>query len=83
MVMMSWPGELTTNMSYELMNMAYDNGAKEAWTLGLTNEHLSYFTTSSEYERPEYEACANFFGRQGGKRIIKAHKRTLENSAHY
>ena len=80
LVMMAWPGELTTSMSYQLMDMAKENGFDRAWTLGLTNHHLSYFTTAWEYDRPEYEACANFYGREGGLNIVDGHRSLILNA---
>ena len=72
---LTWPGEPTTELGMMLMKMAKESGADDAWILGLTNDHLSYFVSEKEFEKGGYEACSNFFGASGGTKIIDAHKK--------
>lgn len=71
---LTWPGEATTELGMQLRQVARDAGAHDAWILGLTNDHLAYFTTPDEFEKGGYESCVNFFGTKGGETIIKAHQ---------
>lgn len=73
--LMTWPGEPTTELGLQLKQMAKDSGAQTAWVLGLTNDHLAYFTSPEEYETGGYESCVNFFGPDGAKKIIQAHQK--------
>jgi hypothetical protein len=41
--------------------------------MGLTNDHLAYFTTPEEFLAGGYETCVNFFGAEGGKNILQKH----------
>jgi hypothetical protein len=78
-VMMTWPGEPTTSLGLALKDFAYKVGAKKAWVLGLTNDHLSYFTTPEEYAEGGYEACMTFFGRNSSVNILEAHQLLLSH----
>ncbi len=71
---LTWPGEPTTELGTRLMTSAKESGATDAWVFGLSNDHLSYFTTEAEFETGGYEACSNFFGATGGTTVIEAHK---------
>ena len=70
---LTWPGEATTELGMMLREQANEQGAESAWVLGLSNDHLAYFVTPDEYSAGGYEACTNFFGEQGGLKIIEAH----------
>jgi hypothetical protein len=72
--LMSWPGEATTELGNLLIQQAESQGAKNAWVMGLTNDHLAYFVTPEEFAVGGYETCANFFGEEGGEKIIEHHK---------
>lgn len=74
MIFLTWPGEPTTAFGLEIKNLATTAGFKQAWILGLTNDYLAYFTTPSEYDEGGYEACGTLYGREGGSKILKAHK---------
>lgn len=71
---LTWPGEATTELGMKLREEARNNGAQDAWVLGLSNDHLAYFVTPEEFDKGGYEACTNFFGAQGGIKILEAHK---------
>jgi neutral ceramidase len=71
---LTWPGEATTELGTRLITTAQDEGAEDAWVLGLSNDHLAYFTTEEEFAKGGYETCVNFFGATGGNKIIDAHK---------
>jgi neutral ceramidase len=77
LTMMTWPGEPTTTVGYQLADMAIKAGHKRPWLLGLTNDHLSYFTTKAEQKEGGYEACSSFYGHKGTKRIIKKYSKML------
>lgn len=72
--LMSFPGEATTEIGMKLRQEAKESGAENAWVFGLTNDHLAYFVTPEEFEVGGYEACTNFFGSQGGLKVVEAHK---------
>jgi hypothetical protein len=72
LVMFSWPGEPTT-----ALGRALDALHPGAWTLGLTNDHLSYFTAPAEYAEGGYEACATLYGAEAGLRIVERHRELL------
>jgi hypothetical protein len=76
---LTWPGEATTELGINLIAAAKESGAKDAWVMGLSNDHLAYFVTEGEFDVGGYEACLNFFGRTGGTKIIQAHKQIFQN----
>jgi len=78
MVMMSWPGEANTSLGRMLKKMATRKGYAQSWVLGLTNDHLAYFTSPEEYNEGLYESCNSLYGAQGGMKIIHAHKSLLQ-----
>jgi hypothetical protein len=45
--------------------------------LGLTNDHLSYFVSTDEYQGDSYEACSSLYGRRGGEKIVEAYRRLV------
>jgi neutral ceramidase len=79
MAFMTWPGEPTTNLGLSLKMMAKKNGFNNPWILGLTNGHLSYFTTAKEFKSGGYESCASFYGAKGSKKIIKNYTQLVES----
>lgn len=76
-VMMSWPGEPSTTLGYELQGVAKSRGYKNAWVLGLTNDYMAYFTTKKEYHQGAYDSCSSLFNFRGAERIIKHYKSLL------
>ncbi len=74
MLFVTWPGEPTSALGLELKNHIYQNGYNRAVVMGLTNDHLAYFTTPEEFLAGGYETCVNFFGADGGNNILQKHK---------
>jgi hypothetical protein len=74
LMFLTWPGEPTTELGLQLVAAAKETGVEDAWIFALTNDHLSYFVTEEEFAKGGYEACSNFFGAQGGRKVIEAHK---------
>jgi hypothetical protein len=77
MVMMTWPGEPTTLLGLELRRLAREAGVDQAWVLGLTNDHMAYFTTPEEYAHSSYESCSSLHGAEGTTRLLDAHASML------
>ena len=75
--MMSWPGEPTSELGLQMRDAAEKLGARDAWVLGLTNGHQGYFTSPWDFELGGLEACLNFYGREGGRRVVDAHLEEL------
>ncbi|MFN7685511.1 MAG: neutral/alkaline non-lysosomal ceramidase N-terminal domain-containing protein [Oligoflexia bacterium] len=73
MLFMTWPGEPTTQLGLELKRLAREAGFVQSWVMGLTNDHMAYFTTREEYSQPSYESCAVLHGEDAGERLISAH----------
>jgi hypothetical protein len=74
---LTWPGEASTQLGFDLQEEAIKRGAKDPIVLGLVNDYMTYFTTKSEYSEKEYDSCSSFYGWKGGKRIIDSHKKWL------
>jgi hypothetical protein len=74
---LTWPGEASTQLGFDLQAEAAKRGAKDPIVLGLVNDYMTYFTTKSEYSEKEYDSCSSFYGWKGGKRIIDSHKKWL------
>lgn len=77
LLFMTWPGEPNTSLGRMLKAQAREKGFDNAWVFGLTNDHLSYFTSEDEYHEGGYESCASFYGSRGGEKIVDAHKNLL------
>jgi hypothetical protein len=73
--LMTWPGEPTTQLGWKLRDVALASGAKNAMILGLTNDHLAYFTSSDEFYDGGYEACFSLYGAHGGEGIVRRYQR--------
>jgi hypothetical protein len=76
--LLTWPGEPTTELGNLLIEKAKEKGAQTALVLGLTNDHKAYFVSPNEYEAGGYESCMNFFGKNGGIKIINEHKNLMD-----
>jgi hypothetical protein len=77
LTMMSWPGEPTSELGLQMREAAEKLGARDSWVLGLTNGHQGYFTSPWDFELGGLEACLNFYGREGGRRVVDAHLEEL------
>jgi hypothetical protein len=75
--LMTWPGEPNTSLGRMLKTAAQETGNTQPWVLGLTNDHLSYFTSKQEYTAGGYEACASFYGAEGGPTLVSAHRKMM------
>jgi hypothetical protein len=74
---LTWPGEASTQLGYDLQAIAEAHGVKDPVVVGLANDYMTYFTTKPEYEEHEYDSCSSFYGWKGGKRILEAHTKWL------
>lgn len=80
MVMMTWPGEATTSLGFELKDTARRLGFPNPWFLGLTNDYMAYFTNKSEFKEGTYEACSSLYNYRGSRRIIERHTEMLHET---
>jgi hypothetical protein len=78
-LMMSWPGEASTSLGFELNRIASTYGFKRNWVLGLTNDYLTYFTTEHEFLEATYDSCSSLYTDKGGARIIKHYRYQIES----
>lgn len=77
-LMMTWPGEPTTDLGLESQQIAREAGyAGTAWNLGLTNGYMGYFVTESEYDAGGYEVCVAYHGKKAGRTILNNHRELL------
>jgi hypothetical protein len=76
---LTWPGEPSTQLGFDLQNLAKKYGFNESLVFGLTNDYMTYFTTKAEYKEKAYDSCSSFYGWRGGNRILKAHERLLQS----
>jgi hypothetical protein len=79
MLLASWPGEPTSTLGLTLKKAAHLKGFNSVMIMGLTNDHLAYFTTPEEFSEGGYESCVNFFGAQGGQYILEKHQSLFSN----
>jgi hypothetical protein len=80
---LSWPGEPSTQLGYNLKELARLKGATDPWIFALANDYATYFTTKDEFYEGEYDSCSSFYDYKGGQRILKAHSKLLERSNQY
>jgi hypothetical protein len=78
---LTWPGEPSTELGFELQNIARNNGFPNSWILGLTNDYTSYYTTHDEYLQGTYDACSSLYNFRGGKRILKKYQKLFERNS--
>lgn len=76
--MLTWPGEPSTQLGFDLQAAAKKHGVKDPWILGLTSDYMAYFTTKAEYNEGAYDSCSSEFNWRGGKRIIRRYDRMLK-----
>ena len=70
MIITTWPGEPTAALGLRLKQAGHSVGYSQAWVLGLTNGYLGYFTSPEEFAEGNYEACASFYGPNGGMSVL-------------
>jgi hypothetical protein len=78
-LMMTWPGEASTSLGFELNSIADRYGFKRNWVLGLTNDYLSYFTTEHEFLEAAYDSCSSLYTDRGGSRIVAHYRKQIED----
>jgi len=78
-LMMTFPGEATTDIGFSAKALARQYQENNPWIFGLANGHMGYFVTPEEYAEGGYETCVAFHGPQAGKMILEAHKELLKN----
>lgn len=74
---LTWPGEASTQLGFDLQAIALARGVTDPVVVGLSNDYMTYFTTKPEFDEHEYDSCSSFYGWKGGKRILEAHKKWL------
>lgn len=68
-LMLTVPGEASTQVGYDLRNTVTALGHADPWILGLANDYMAYFTTRDEYGEVAYDSCSSLFGWKGAARI--------------
>ena len=79
-LMMSWPGEATTDLGFQLRERARAAGYEDAWNLGLTNGYMGYFVTPEEFKAGGYEVCVAYHGPKAGMQLLEAHQALLDSN---
>ncbi len=80
MRLLSWPGEPTSRLGNTLRKIAESVGGDPVWVMGLTNEHLAYFTTPEEFDAGGYAAKNSWYGKFGGHKILLAYCELLKGA---
>jgi len=78
--MMTWPGEATTDLGFQLRDRAAAAGYADAWNLGLTNGYMGYFVTPEEFAVGGYEVCVAYHGSKAGVKLLEAHQALLDSN---
>jgi hypothetical protein len=78
-LMMTWPGEASTSLGFELNSIAERYGFQKSWVLGLTNDYLAYFTTEHEFLEATYDSCSSLYSDHGGARIVAHYRKQIED----
>ena len=80
-LMLTVPGEPSTQVGYDLKQAVSDLGYQAPWVLGLANDYMSYFTTKEEYHEGMYDSCSSLFSWKGADRIQAKYLEMLGVSA--
>ncbi len=80
-LMMTWPGEASTQVGFDLHNAARSLGYDKTWILALAKDYKAYFTTKGEYAEGKYDSCSSLFGWKGTERIRARYVEILENDS--
>ncbi|NDF14075.1 hypothetical protein EB061_01980 [bacterium] len=78
-LMMTWPGEASTSLGFELNSIAERYGFRKSWVLGLTNDYLAYFTTEHEFLEATYDSCSSLYSDHGGAKIVAHYRKQIED----
>ena len=76
--LLSWPGEASTQLGFDLQAIARKLGRQDPWVIGLANDYATYFTTKTEFYEGAYDSCSSLYDYRGGDRILKAHEKHLK-----
>jgi hypothetical protein len=71
------PGEPTTDVGLELRAAAQQIGISSVWILGLTNDHVGYFTSRADWKVAKYESGSSVYGAYGSRRLVNGHLHLL------
>jgi len=71
---MTYPGEPSTQIGYDLQALAIARGHSDPQIISLANDYMTYFTTRKEYREFAYDSCSSMYGWQGGVRIMQGHQ---------
>jgi hypothetical protein len=71
---MTYPGEPSTQIGYDLQALALARGHIDPQIISLANDYMTYFTTRKEYREFEYDSCSSMYGWQGSERIMLGHQ---------
>ena len=80
---LTWPGELSTQVGYNTRAIAAKHGIEDAWIFGLTNDYQSYFTTESEYREAKYDSCSSLFRWHGAEKIQEVLTSLIERGTNH
>ncbi len=75
---LTWPGEPSTQLGYNLEKMARKYNYDDIQVLGLVNDYMTYFVTKEEAKEDAYDTCSSYYGWEGGARIHQAHEKMLK-----
>lgn len=70
---MTFPGEPVSKLGRELRQKAAQLGIQRAWILGLTDDHLGYFVSGSQWKEASYDSFGAVYGPSGARRLVNGH----------
>jgi len=76
----TWPGELSTELGFQLCKVAKENGYLNPWIFGLTNDYVSYFTDKQEFHEGVYDSGSSIYNFRGGRRILRHYDKLLNRN---
>jgi hypothetical protein len=77
---MTWPGEPSTGLGFDLKARMREHGHTNPWIFGLTNDYVGYFTNKEEFREGFYDARSSLYNFRGGKRIFKQYDKFSRTS---
>lgn len=77
-LMVTWPGEATTDVGFASKALGAAAGFKETWNLGLTNGYNGYIVTEEEFRAGGYEVCVAYHGPKIGAVLLEAHRKLIQ-----
>jgi hypothetical protein len=76
--LLSFPGEATHDLGLSARDVAARRGASRSFLFGLTDDHLGYIASRTEYRRGGYEAMSTLFGEHTASQIEESHAALLD-----